>query len=420
MRSLVIAYEYPWPVNSGSRHRLSTTLQALSRCGPTRLFSITPASRTDFGEPDPALRLEGVRRVPVEAARGGVGSLVHPLLPSTIPTTARREVTRALAAFSGAAPDLVWFFDLRSWVLSGGPRPAPAVLDLDDLEHHKIQGRLSVDPDDDQRGSAPGGSGPRRAGGRMSRIPGRTLSRLDAARWARLSRTASSRVERTVVCSELDAERAAADGIERLAVVPNAYARPTRPAGRSDVGQPPVVLFHGTLRYPPNADAARWLARGIAPALRARVPEVEVRLAGLSTPTLAELHDPPGITLVGQVPDITTELARADVVIVPIRFGSGTRVKIIEAFAHRIPVVSTTMGAEGLGVEHGQQLLLADTTEDLASACAALLAKRPLRDRLVEAAYTHYVGAFERDVVGQRVAEVARAAMGESVRVASG
>jgi glycosyltransferase involved in cell wall biosynthesis len=72
------------------------------------------------------------------------------------------------------------------------------------------------------------------------------------------------------------------------------------------------------------------------------------------------------VTLTGQVPDITDELARADIVIIPLRYGSGTRVKILEAFAHRIPVVSTTMGAEGLEVEPGTHLLVADDPDAIA------------------------------------------------------
>ena len=74
-----------------------------------------------------------------------------------------------------------------------------------------------------------------------------------------------------------------------------------------------------------------------------------IRLVGVSNPALSSLGDRPGVTIVGQVPDIEVELARADLVVVPLRFGSGTRLKVLEAFAQRVPVVSTTLGAEGLG-----------------------------------------------------------------------
>ena len=181
--------------------------------------------------------------------------------------------------------------------------------------------------------------------------------------------------------------------------------------GRSDVGAPPTILFHGTLRYPPNADAAQWLVARIGPALRNLVPDARIRLVGLGNPDQASLNDPPATTVVGPVEDIVTELRRADVVVVPVRFGSGTRVKILEAFAHRIPVVSTTLGAEGLGLVDGRHLLLADSAQGLATACARLLTEPDLRQQLVHNAYERYLDAFDREVVARRVATVARAAI---------
>ena len=149
------------------------------------------------------------------------------------------------------------------------------------------------------------------------------------------------------MCSELDAVRS---GLAGIRVIRNDYPQPAVPVGRTAVASPPVIVFQGTLRYPPNADAARYLVEDVAPRLRALVPGAQIRLVGVAPPALSELDDPPSVTLMGQVPDITDELRRADVIVIPMRYGSGTRIKILEAFAHRIPVVSTTMGAEGLGV----------------------------------------------------------------------
>ena len=405
MRTLVVAYEYPWPANSGSRLRLLTTLHALCGCGPTELFSITTGNRTDFDEPDPSFGLENVCRVTVRSVRARLGAVAQPLTPASIPIRDRHRVSSALTRFTTGTYDLVWCFDVRAWVLAGVPHLAPTVIDFDDLEHCKIQARLSLDSPDGVPDPAVGGGGAPTA---LRRVPGRAFSRFDARRWARLYRSASTSVARTVVCSSLDADRATSSGVQNVAVVPNGYARPDRPAGRSEVGSPPVILFHGTLRYPPNADAARWLVDGIAPAIRDLVPSARIRLVGLGNPSHESLHHPPATTVVGPVPDIVTELSRADLVVVPVRFGSGTRVKIIEAFAHRIPVVATTLGAEGLGVEDGRHLLVADTARGLASACARLLTEPDLRQRLVDAAYRRYLAAFEREVVEGQVAAVAQ------------
>jgi glycosyltransferase involved in cell wall biosynthesis len=89
------------------------------------------------------------------------------------------------------------------------------------------------------------------------------------------------------------------------------------------------------------------------------------------------------------------ELAGASVAVVPIRYGSGTRVKILESFAHRIPVVSTTLGAEGLEVEDGVHLLLADDPEQLAAATVRLLNDRQLRLSLTEAAEVRYLDSYD-------------------------
>ena len=95
----------------------------------------------------------------------------------------------------------------------------------------------------------------------------------------------------------------------------------------------------------------------------------------------------------------------------PIRFGSGTRVKIIEAFAHRVPVVSTTLGAEGLGAVDGEHLLIGDDPESLARACARLLSDEALRTRLVAAAYDLFLTHLQRDRAEDAVRAVAREAV---------
>ena len=116
------------------------------------------------------------------------------------------------------------------------------------------------------------------------------------------------------------------------------------------------MLLAGSFSYPPNADAAHYFVSNILPLIRRNRPDVTLRLVGEPTASVTALAGDPAVTVVGWVPDIEVELARADVAVVPLRYGSGTRVKILEAAAHRIPVVSTTIGAEGLGFEDGRHL----------------------------------------------------------------
>jgi glycosyltransferase involved in cell wall biosynthesis len=103
--------------------------------------------------------------------------------------------------------------------------------------------------------------------------------------------------------------------------------------------------------------------------------------------------------------------------VVPVRYGSGTRVKILEAFSHRIPVVSTTMGAEGIGAVDGVHLLIGDTVPALADACARLLRDRHLREALTSQAHQLFSERFRSDVVELGVEHLAREIAGRQEAV---
>lgn len=231
-------------------------------------------------------------------------------------------------------------------------------------------------------------------------------------RWRRLHVRAARQVSAIVVCSTLDANRVDLGGTARVAVVPNGYRLVGPPRGRPHVGTPLTVLFQGLLSYPPNVDAARVLVHEVGPVLRALVPGARIRLVGEHGHDVEALHEPPDVVAVGRVPDIGTELGQADVVVVPVRYGSGTRVKIIEAFAHRVPVVSTSLGAEGLGTTDEVHLLIGDDPRALADACARLHREPDLRERLTAAAYALFTESFGTDVIEERVAGLARQVAG--------
>jgi glycosyltransferase involved in cell wall biosynthesis len=97
------------------------------------------------------------------------------------------------------------------------------------------------------------------------------------------------------------------------------------------------------------------------------------------------------------------ELARADLIVVPLRFGSGTRVKILEAAAHRIPVVSTTLGAEGLTFEAGRHILVADEADDFADACVQLLEQPQRRRELVDEAQKTFLAEYQWTAADTRI-----------------
>ena len=160
------------------------------------------------------------------------------------------------------------------------------------------------------------------------------------------------------------------------------------------------------MRYAPNSDAARWLVKTIAPLIRADRPDVTVRLVGDPDNQVSKLDNPPLVSVAGRVPSMQPELEAADLVAVPLRYGSGTRVKILEAFAHRIPVVSTTIGAEGLNVRSGTHLLIADDPETFAKACVTLLEDTQLRKALTEAAHAEFLAHHHWGIARESIRDV--------------
>jgi glycosyltransferase involved in cell wall biosynthesis len=183
-----------------------------------------------------------------------------------------------------------------------------------------------------------------------------------------------------LAASESDAEplRTISPGSNVL-VYPNAIPlAPAPPRLEED-----VIVFSGNLEYHPNISAVRYFRQEIWPELRARWPGLVWRLIGKNPQAVAGIvSGDPRIELRGAVADAIPELARAKVAIVPVLAGSGTRVKIIEAWAAGVPVVSTPLGAEGLPARAGEHLLLADGAAGFRDAVSSLLASPALRDRI--------------------------------------
>ena len=144
------------------------------------------------------------------------------------------------------------------------------------------------------------------------------------------------------------------------------------------------LVFTGSMDWRPNQDAARYFAHEILPLLRQVRPELECTFVGRSPPPdIQSLAAVPGFKLTGTVEDVRPYVERAAVYVVPLRIGGGSRLKILEALAMGRPVVSTTVGAEGLDVVNERHLLLADDPASFAKAVLRALDDRELCERLV-------------------------------------
>jgi len=146
---------------------------------------------------------------------------------------------------------------------------------------------------------------------------------------------------------------------------------------------PARAVFVGTLDYRPNEDAVRWFCSSVLPLVRRHVPDFELEVVGARPSTSVQaLARQDGVQIVGGVPDVRPHLRRAALTVVPLRAGSGTRLKILEAFAAGTPVVSTSLGCRGLDVVDGFHALVADDARDLAAAIVRLVREPATRKRL--------------------------------------
>ena len=176
--------------------------------------------------------------------------------------------------------------------------------------------------------------------------------------------------------------RAIVPQISRLVVVPNGvdlnHYKPL-----DVLPQPDTLVFNGSLTYAPNYDAVNYFLREIYPQIALRRPGVRFVVTGHTEGlNLSELPLDEGVQLTGHVPDIRPVVAGSWVCVAPLRTGGGTRLKILEAMALGTPVVATHKGAEGLLVEHGKDILLAEDAVSFAREVIALLDDTTLRHRL--------------------------------------
>jgi glycosyltransferase involved in cell wall biosynthesis len=155
------------------------------------------------------------------------------------------------------------------------------------------------------------------------------------------------------------------------------------------------LLFLGSLDWFPNRDAVEYMVQEILPLIRTATPIATLRVVGRRPPKdfVRRIAEVPGVEVLGEVDDVRPYLERAGVIVVPLRIGGGSRIKILEALATSKAVVSTSVGAEGLAVQDGHNILLADNPQDFAARVQQLMGSEEDRSRL---------GKNGRDLVEQR------------------
>ncbi len=220
-----------------------------------------------------------------------------------------------------------------------------------------------------------------------ARRPGRWPAALYSfIQWRKLSRYESEicrRADRVVAVSETDKK-----ALRRLipdlkvTVIPNGvdteYYTP-----QSLPSYPHTLVFTGKMDFRPNIDAVLWFCREVLPLLRAEIPTIHFYIVGQKPHRrILPLADNPAVTITGYVDDIRPYIARADVYVIPLRIGGGTRLKVMEAMAMGKAIVSTTMGCEGFEVTNGRELVVADTAADFARQVIKILGDDRARESL--------------------------------------
>lgn len=382
-RILFVTEKFPHPVDDGGQIRTWNVLARLARVLPVTLLSLDAPTQADL-EAVSALSIEvaclGPRRagwtVPWFAAAALFTRAPYPMRKNF----SRRllaEIRRRIAA-GGIAAVHFNHLDAAQYVEHLGPerKKVRTVFDT-----HNLLTRLY---------------------GRFAQTARNPLRKGYATiQWWKMSRFEPAilrAVDRVLVCSDIEREMLHTWGVDGAMVVPNGVdterfatveRRPRPP------GEPPVIVFTGALSYPPNEEGVRWLLEHAVPELRRILPRFRLVIVGKGATRSLLAHAKPGeVEFTGWVDDTRPWLAQADVAVVPLFVGGGTRLKILEAMAAGVPVVSTRVGAEGILATPGVEILIADEPAPFARAvadtCSSSDGMRALVDRARDLAIRRY------------------------------
>ncbi|MEO6087464.1 MAG: glycosyltransferase [Umezawaea sp.] len=403
MRILLVSGIRPWDPFGGAL-RTGQIARSLAETGEVDLL-VMPLDRNHGAGPPTGLfgdvtiveqeySMLDTRRSTVrtldETLRGVPAAQIHRM---------RKVLAARAAEVLGRRPyDLVWYMREHVWLMTRGIVRARTVVDVDDFRDVVLERWRTL-------------------GLTEQGTPLTWQARLRMTReinwWRRTHPVVEKGADRLIVSSEVDRRRLASD---KAMVIPNTYAlrQESRAAGDRDNARPPTILFQGILRWGPNADAVHRLVHDIAPLVRAQVPDVRILLVGKVNERIERYAEQPGVEVTGQVPEMAPYLCQTDVIAVPLRIGGGTRIKILEAFAHHVPVVSSTIGAEGIDAVPGTHLYIEDSDERFAQRCVTLLKDQQAAREMAERAHALYTARHRpehcseavRQVVGSVVAGV--------------
>jgi glycosyltransferase involved in cell wall biosynthesis len=396
LRTLFISRCVPEPLNTGTNQRVFHLLKALSKVSDVTFVSATRDGVQDgvpvacgsfckeiifFPNGQSGWQSDAQLPLPIRKWRGMKRRLkAAPVLFQWYSSTEEASFLKSLCSQDF---DLIWMERLFFLSLVPSTLKARVLIDLDDLEHRKLRRELKLQE--------------------MNR--NRLLSYLEFMKLRRLELNLLKRPCELIVCSETD--KRILGGGPRVWVVPNGVHVPPRSAEKQVDATGPAFLFVGYMAYKANIDAVQWFATEILSLILRSQPNAKFLIVGREPdPAVRKLHDDKTVFVTGTVPEVEPFLRQASVVVTPLRSGAGTRIKILEAMAYRRPVVSTSIGAEGLEVESGRHLLIANSASDFANSCVRLARDRSVRRELVNNAFALVTRKYDWSKIQAKVTQI--------------
>jgi sugar transferase (PEP-CTERM/EpsH1 system associated) len=353
MKILFISAEPPWPLDQGDKLRNFHLLKALAEEHDITLVCFyPPEEQIGHWQAKLAPFCRKIHTVPLSRRKMIFNALRLPHLPVTMAARASVKMAKSLRKLTSQEQfNIAFACQLKTAGYLKHCAVDKRVVDLTDVVSLYQSKRLR----------------------HTISFPSKIIGSIDKRRLAYWERHVTRQADLTLLVSPVDAEELRNMAPEaHIAVVPNGVdTKYFSPLPDTDE---PLVIFYGHLRYPPNADGIVWFCHEALPRVKESVKDAKLLIIGKEPPpAVASLAGLPGVEIIGYVPDLRPYLARAAVVVVPLRFGSGIRNKVLEAFASEKAVVSTSLGCEGIGVLPGKHLEMADEPSSFADAVIRLL-----------------------------------------------
>lgn len=380
MNVLALCHDPIWPADNGQRIRSSFLVESLQEAHSVSL--LVPGVTVPV--PPGAYRL-----LPCPARRRVRRRMAISFLTGASAFQARFADQAVCAAVAEAVSQRCWDLVLCNGLPMAATLPsslkAPLWIDEQNLEWRIVERYSSV-----------------------ARWPMWLVARREAAALKAWEVAALARAHVITVCSLEDKKGLPVHLQARTHVLSNTCPQPPVEYTLDGSTEGKTLVYCGTMNWGPNIDAVVWFVNDIFPRIRARHSDAQFLIVGRDPARdVRRLQDFAGVHVLGTVPSVWPYLTKAQASVVPLRMGSGTRIKILESASVGLPCISTSLGAEGLSFIDGKEIILANTPNDFAQACCTVFENATLRTRIGRSARATFAAHYTRNGLAPVVRQIA-------------